>query len=200
VPYAATCFDRGLEGLFQGALTGLVWGSFVALQARRKYPAPSATKQVTGMMGGYALAIGSVMGLFNGTTCASQRMRGRAQCARMWWTKGTAAAAAMPLYAPEHLVDSLVGGFVAGFVVAVPLHIDWHTATAAPSASAVSPPSLPSSSLDRRFAPLSSLVRRVRWGRCALFGVGMSAMGAALHWIAAPPPPANARTRGTGEW
>jgi hypothetical protein len=40
-------------GFFQGALTGLIWSGFVALHARRRYPAPNATKQVRSIRHGH---------------------------------------------------------------------------------------------------------------------------------------------------
>lgn len=192
-------------GLMQGALTGGVWGAFVALQARAQRPEPRALRQVVRIGGGYALGIGSLLAIYNGASCATQQLRSS-------MTSSSRRRAVTSGHHQESTVDSIVGGFVAGFVVSIPMHY-----TAGPTAAAASPAAVAAaaaspaavaaaaapSGVSAASAPsavprLSSLLRRVHWGGCGRYGAGMALVGVLMHAIAQPEGPALEQPRSAG--
>jgi hypothetical protein len=147
-------------------------------------------------MCGYTAAIGSVMCIFNTTTCTCQRIRGSIQRKLAKWRAmgegedAVETASLLPAYAKESPIDSMIGGFVAGFIVAIPLHVDSHAPVISTSTSPLTSTAIKSQG-QRQFL---ALIQRVRWQRCGQYGVGMAALGAMLHWVAAAPPPAATQT------
>lgn len=165
-------------GLLQGSLTGGVWGSFVALQARAQRPEPHAFRQVVRISGGYTLGIGSLLALYNGASCATQQIR--TSLISSGHTRHAVASNAA--HHQEAAVDSLVGGFVAGFVASIPMHYrNAGAAAVTPSATAVAAAE-PSAASMRP----SSLLRRVRWSGCGRYGAAMALVGVLMHEIAQP--------------
>jgi len=168
-------------GLLQGGLTGGVWGSFVALQARAQRAEPHAFRQGVRISGGYTLGIGSLLALYNGASCATQQIR--TSLTRDSHRRHSVASNAA--HHQEAAVDSLVGGFVAGFVASIPMHYrNAGAAAVAPSATAVAAAE-PSAASAASMRP-SSLLRRVRWSGCGRYGAAMALVGVLMHEIAQP--------------
>ena len=179
-----------------------MWGSFVALQARARRPQPQALRQVTRIAGGYTLAIGGLLGLFNGASSLSHQMRTDNIGVGRGWA---------PTAGSDHWIDSVVGGFVAGFVVSAPLSLSPPTAAAVnASAHAAEAHAVAASASYAGFggmhahsgpSPLQSFVRsmdssfntatlvqqlqRVQWRVCTHYGLALGALGALTHLVAA---------------